>query len=308
MANDQRKQRFINTAYSRWLRPLVNPKEYGCVHPEVEELRRRESLSLAENMDLQWKSLKALLRHAYDTTPYYRQRFEESGITPNEIQSPADMAKLRVLTREDIKTQLENLWSRRYRREALLTAATGGTTDTPVTLLRSPECIQQKLAVQELFDSWAGMRPGDKIFRLWGAQQDFNPNSSWRWRLYDRHFLRNVWAPTSLINPEILESYRKLLNQFRPRIMYAYPTPLALFCEYLRGCGQPYHRPMSAICTAEPLLDHQRDLIQQTLDCPVFEHYGTRDFGMVGAECEAHQGIHLESGGDFCGIRAVEWR
>jgi len=306
MKDDRSNARLINMAYSRWLRPLVNPREYGGVHNEIVELRRRESLSWTESAELQWNSLKTLLAHAYETTPFYRQRFQESGITPDQIQSPSDMPKLGVLTRADIKAHLEGLWSRRYRREELLVAATGGTTDTPVTLLRSPECMRKKLAVQECFDSWAGMRPGDKIFRLWGAQQDFDAHPTWRWRLYDRYFLRNVWAPTSLINPEILESYRNLLNEFRPRIIYAYPTPLELFCEYLRDCGKPYDRPISAICTAEPLLEQQRHAIERTLDCRVFEHYGTRDFGMVGAECEAHHGVHLNSNAVFVEFVPVE--
>lgn len=306
MNDDRSSERLINVVYSRWLRPLVNPREYSGVHDEAVEFRRRESLSWAESARLQWESLKALLNHAYETTPFYRQRFAESGITPDEIRSPEDMAKLGVLTRADLKAQLENLWSRRYRRDELLVAATGGTTDTPVTLLRSPECLRKKSAVQECFDRWAGMRPGDKIFRLWGAQQDFNPHPSWRWRLYDRYFLRNVWAPTSLINPDILESYQELLNEFRPRIIYAYPTPLALFCEYLRDRGKSYHRPASAICTAEPLLEQQRELIERTLGCPVFEHYGARDFGMVGAECEAHQGVHLNPSAVFVEFVPVE--
>src|SRR6202011_913056 len=142
----------------------------------------------------------------------------------------------------------------RYSKESLLVAATGGTTDTPVPLLRSSECVRERMAVQMHLDTWAGMWPGDKVFRLWGAQQDMRPDPSWRWRVFERHVLRNVWAPASLLNPERLEKYRQLLNNFQPKIVYAYPTPLALFCEYLRDCGQPYHRPKSVICTAEPLL------------------------------------------------------
>jgi phenylacetate-CoA ligase len=84
-----------------------------------------------------------------------------------------------------------------------------------------------------------------------------------------------------------------LLNEFRPKIIYAYPTPLALFCEYLQDSCLPFHHPVSAICTAESVLPQQRQLIERTLDCRVFEHYGSREFGMIGAECEAHQGIHL---------------
>jgi len=259
----------------------------------MKDLQRLERMSVAEYRNRQWQAVSRLLQHAYDSTPFYHERFERAGAKPADIHSFEDLQKIPALTREDIRHNLEGLWSRRYPKESLLKAATGGTTDTPVQLLRSPECLREKLAVQFHFNSWAGMWPGDKVFALWGAQQDLNPNPSWRWRFYDRYLMRRVCAPTSLMNPAVLESYRQLLNDFRPKIVYAYPTPLALFCEYLRDCGRPYHHPVTAICTAESLQLHQRQVIEKTLGCPVFEHYGTRDFGLVGAECEMHQGMHL---------------
>jgi phenylacetate-CoA ligase len=121
--------------------------------------------------------------------------------------------------------------------------------------------IPEKSAMQSRFDTWAGMWPGDKVFYLWGARIDFVEKPSWRWKLYDRHLMRRVWAPTSVFNEEVLESYRQTLNDFRPRIIYAYPTPLALLSKYLLECGKPYHRPLSAICTAEPLAPEDRETI-----------------------------------------------
>lgn len=277
------------------INPLVNGRRRYRLPSRLRELQRLERLSLGENRERQLQTIVKLLQHAYESTPFYRDRFDQANIVPAEIRSFDDFQKIPVLTREDIRDNLDRLWSRGYAKESLQKAATGGTTDTPVPLLRSPECLAQRFAVQLHLDTWAGMWPGDKIFRLWGAQQDFSANQSWRWKLYDRYVVRNVWAPTSLLNPEILEQYRHLLNKFRPKIIYAYPTPLALFCEYLQGCGRPYHRPVSAICTAEPLQERQREVIEQTLGCPVFEHYGTRDFGMVGADCETHEGLHLHS-------------
>jgi phenylacetate-CoA ligase len=293
------KANLLNRAYIRLLNPVLHGSAYRGMERRLKELRRLERMSLNENEDRQWQAISRLLQHAYDSTPFYRERFELAGAKPADIRSVEDLQKIPVLTREDIRHHLENLWSRRYSKKSLLKAATGGTTDTPVPLLRSPECLREKLAVQLHFNSWAGMWPGDKVFALWGAQQDFNPNPSWRSRLYDRYLMRQVWAPTSLMNPVILESYRQLLSDFRPKVIYSYPTPLALFCEYLSDCGRPYHHPLTAICTAEPLLPPQRLIIERALGCPIFEHYGARDFGMVGAECEMHKGMHLNTAAVF---------
>jgi len=197
------------------------------------------------------------------------------------------------LTRNDIAHHLTELQSSDYRRESLFEAATGGTTDTPVPILRDQQSVYEKAAIQLRFNAWAGFLPGDKVFYLWGAQQDYSENPSWRWRLFDRHLMRRIWAPTSVMNSKVLESHRLMLNQLRPKIVYAYPTPLTLFCEYLRDSGLHFHRPASAICTAEPLFPEQRKVIEDVLGCRVFEHYGSREFGMIAGECEQHSGLHI---------------
>ena len=286
------RQPWFNRFYAGGVLPLLAPHYRGLAR----RLRRYEILErqpLEENRRLQWKALVQILQHAYDSCPFYRRRLDEAGGRPSENFSLAELQKIPPLTREDIRTHQSDLWSRRYRLEELARAATGGTTDTPIPLLRNWEMWREKLAIQTRFNSWAGFLPGDKNFHLWGARIDYVEDPGWRWRLFVRYLARQSWAPTSLFNEQVLESYRQELNRFRPRVIYAYPTPLALFCEYLRDCKRPYRRPATVICTAEPLLAHQRRLIEEVLGCPVFEHYGAREFGMIAAECETHQGMHL---------------
>jgi phenylacetate-CoA ligase len=285
--------RAVNWLYLNGILPVCQPAQYRGLAAEMHKQEAFERRSLAENQETQWQSLTRLLKHAYDTTPFYRQRFDAAGMSPQQFSSPQDLQKLPALTREDLRLHQDDLWSRVYQREMLPGAATGGTTDIPVPLLRSPESLLKKSAVHLRFNSWAGMWPGDKILYLWGARIDFAQTPSWRWKLYDRYINRRVWAPASLLNEQILESFRQLLNQFRPRIIYAYPTPLAHFAEYLRDCGRAFHHPVSAICTAEPVLDHQRQVIEQVLGCRVFEMYGSRESGMIAAQCEYGQGLHL---------------
>jgi phenylacetate-CoA ligase len=295
----QSYDRFKAWGYTRVVYPGLHPPIYGGLGRRILQLEEREHLSPEENRKRQWQDLRSLLRHAQESSPFYQRRFAAANLHANEIQSLEDLAKIPPLTRDDLRHHLEDIYSRKFRREDLKQSATGGTTDTPVPILRSSESIRWKNAVHLRFNAWAGFLPGDKVFYLWGAHQDYSENPSLRWRLYDRYLMRQVWAPTSLMNEEILESYRQKLNRFRPRIFYAYPTPLTLFCEYLRDTRRTFHRPQSVICTAEPLLAAQRRVMEEVLGCPVFEQYGSRDFGMIAAECEAHQGLHVNPAAAF---------
>src|SRR5262249_46435459 len=162
--------------------------------------------------------------------------------------------------------------------------------DTPVALLRSRDAIQMRVAAQLRFNAWAGALPGDKAFWLWGAQQDFSHAPTWKWRQFERYGMRRVWAYAAHLNEEILESHRQALNHFRPKVMVAYPTALALFSEFLERSGKDFHRPQTALVTAEPLLPEQRQVVQRVLGIDPFVQYGTRDFGMPAAECERHSG------------------
>lgn len=283
----------LNWAYIHVVLPVVHPQTYGGLAHRMQHYQRRERLSLAQNRELQWQALIRLLVHAGRTSSFYQRRFHEAGINPEALSSPQDLEKIPPLTRDDIREHFDELRSNKFASQDLAEAATGGTTDTPVAILRARTSLPEKNAVQLCFNRWAGFLPGDKVFHLWGARQDFAERPSWRFRLYDRYLMRQVWAPTSLFNESVLEGYRQSLNRFRPRVVYAYPTPLALFCEYLRASGKPFHRPVSTICTAEPLLEHQRRVIEEVFAQRVFEHYGSREFAMIAGECEQHQGMHL---------------
>ena len=296
----------LNEAYIRIVLPALHPESYGGLAGRLRHYRKLEGNTLAQNRELQWEALLRLLTHAYQSSPFYRRRMDEAGVRPNANFTPPDLAKIQPLTRDDIRTRLAELRSDRFTIEELAEAATGGTTDTPVSILRSRASLPEKNAAQLCFNRWAGFEPGDKVFYLWGARQDYSENPSWRWRLYDRYLMRQVWAPTSLFNESVLESYRVSLNRFRPRIIYAYPAPLALFSEYLRDSGKEFHRPASAILTAEPLLENQRRVIEETLGCRVFEHYGSREFAMIAGECERHQGLHLNPAVAFVEFVPVE--
>lgn len=61
--------------------------------------------------------------------PYYRQSFKNRHLVPDDIKNIDGLAKLPVLTKEDIRRNLWNLVSRGFPRKKLIPCQSGGTGD-----------------------------------------------------------------------------------------------------------------------------------------------------------------------------------
>ena len=91
------------------------------------EYERSQWLSADAITALQWQKLKALIEHCWREVPYYRRSWTALGVTPADIRTREDYARLPVLTKADIRAHFSDLVATSYRGR-LLTKATGGST------------------------------------------------------------------------------------------------------------------------------------------------------------------------------------
>ena len=65
--------------------------------PEIETASREQIVA--------WQNERLVkqVRHVWDNVPYYRKKMEEKGVTPDDIQSIADLHKLPFLTKDDLR-------------------------------------------------------------------------------------------------------------------------------------------------------------------------------------------------------------
>lgn len=90
---------------------------------------------------------------------------------------------------------------------------------------------------------------------------------------------------------EIMEKYYRTIIAQKVRFLRGYPSAIYTFAKFLER-EQKILPLTSVFTTAEMLLSHQRELIEQSFACRAFDTYGCGD-GMGGAnECEAHSGLH----------------
>jgi phenylacetate-CoA ligase len=96
------------------------------------------------------------------------------------------------------------------------------------------------------------------------------------------------------MNEATTSRYLDVIESSNWKQIFGYPSALYLLCVQARKEGRNLRRIgiKVAFATGEVLFPHQRELISETLNCPVANGYGGRDSGFIAHECP-QGGMHI---------------
>ncbi len=265
------------------------------------EFERTQWLSADELRAIQWRRLHALLRHAYQHCPFYRDRFRAAGVHPDEFRDLDDLRVLPILEKQDIQQQAERMIAEGWPERDLLVNQTGGSTGTPIRFFLSRDRKCSRAAATWRHNRWAGWDIGDRAAVLWGAPVD-RPAESLRSRLRGWLLAEPLWLDTGCLTEEALHRFVVELHRQRPRVILAYARSAVLFAQFLRDQKIRVPSPQALVTSAEMLEDADRELIQSVFGAPVFNRYGCREVSVLASECSAHQGLHVMAEGLYLEI------
>ena len=181
----------------------------------LESLERNQWLSRQELDEVTNRELSSLMRHVYETVPYYRRVFDERGLKPSDVQCQADLVKLPALTKQIIIQNYDDLTSPAYR-DRLEWKATGGSTGEPMRFALAPEVKQWGNAAKLRSLHWAGYHLGDRQVLVWGSTFDLKRFASLGDRLM-RWVNRTCLLNAHVMSDEICGQYVAQIRSFRPR-------------------------------------------------------------------------------------------
>ncbi len=258
------------------------------------EYERTQWLPAEQVERLQWDRLKRLLEHCYREVPYYRERWRRLGITPADIRSRADYARMPVLTKDDISANFEALKADSMR-QGLYYKATGGSTGEPLRFGYTRESNDRRIAVMWRGYGWAGARMGRRTLYLWGGVVG-EPGRAHQLkeRLYHAAFARRMLNSFGMSEAN-MESYAQAIDRYRPEIIVAYVGALVNLANWMIATGRRVHRPVAIISAAEALHGFQRERLERAFGCAVYNTYGCREFMLIAAECEHREGLHVNA-------------
>ena len=252
----------------------------------LEQLTREQFLPEKELKTLQFRKLKKLLIHSKKNIPFYTKRFEDAGFDPEKMESIEDMKALPLLSKEEIRQNLEGMkWNdcpgglHRYN--------TGGSSGKPLVFYFDRRRQAYDAAARALTHQWWDIDIGDKELYLWGSPLEITKQD----KIKD---LRDMITNDLLISAfEISENQvpdiMKRIQRFKPKCVFGYPSTIELFCRMAEKQGYRLDDQGVTVVfsTAEVLYDHQRNTISKSFgNVPVTDCYGSREGGFVCHECK----------------------
>lgn len=244
----------------RRIRRTVSRRQAAALEKEV-----LESQWLKEDVlrDRQLFHVRKLLRHAYETTRYYRELFDSMGLQVEDIQSLSDYSKsVPVLERSIVRERFEDLISSEWKDKCTI-MQTSGSTGTPMKFVH-PTRFPMQRARRTLLRDMCGLKGNERTLSLWGAKL-----SGGRYHRFDRERNRAYFSFYSM-PPGGLEELLDFIVQWRPEFIFGYVSVLYMVAEALEERGYTSLGAKIVRTHAEKLYDLQRKKIQQAFGGEVF--------------------------------------
>jgi len=257
------------------------------VFKHLRQLERAQWLPNKEIQLLRLKKLRALVKHAYENVPFYRDNFKQAGIKPEDIRRLTDIHKLPITTKDEMKAHVPNeTIAGDYDIRALVKGGTGGTTGVPFIYYKDARTVHHELAALHRFRSWYGFfEPKQTFLRLFPYYAPWSKEFKsflMGWLICDRSQLT-------------LSKYSQWAKRFNPRSLEGSPVAFYALAGFSKRAGHSELSLPVALSTSETLLDSHRQAIESAFNCRVFNHYGCNEICTIAQECEERTGLHVNA-------------
>ena len=169
---------------------------------------------------------------------------------------------------------------------------TSGTTGTPLTVWWDRAAVRGWYALFEArARGWHGVSRNDHWALLGGqlvVAGDRDRPPYWVTNVALHQLYLSAWH----LRPDTAGDYAAALRRHAPTHLLGYPSGLATVARFALDGGHELPTPTVVLTNAEPLLDHQREVIATAFGCPVRDTYGLAELVVGAAECEAGT-LHL---------------
>ena len=252
--------------------------------PEI-ECASREQIKSGQD-----ERLVKQVRHVWDNVPSYRKKMEEKGVTPEDIQSSADLYKLPFTSKADLRDNYPDGLVAVPRSKCVRVHATSGTTGKRVMAFYTQHDI----------DLWTDCC-ARAITAVGGSEEDVC-QIAYGYGMFTGGIgldqgSRRVGCLTVPISSGNTDRQIQFIRDLGTTILCCTPSYAAYLGESMHEMGMtPDQIPLKAgIFGAEAWSEEMRQDIQKTMGIKAYDIYGLTELSGPGVafECSAQSGMHI---------------
>ena len=249
-----------------------------------------ETLDRPQIEALQLKRLQATVRRCMNS-PFYKERFEQAGLKPEDIRSLDDLRRIPFTTKKDLRDTYPFGISCVPLRECVRLHSSSGTTGNPTVILHTQNDLDE-WANQVARNLWmVGLRPDD-VFQNSSGYGMFTGGLGFQ---YGAERLGMLTIPAAAGN-----SLRqiKFMTDFGTTALHAVPSYVTRLYEVMQSCAvDPLKDTKLRVLAigAEPHSEEQRKRIEEMMGVKAYNSFGMSEMcgPGVGFECPEQNGLHF---------------
>jgi len=263
----------------------LRTRRYG---PETDRLVREahERESWTPEQWESWRSerLRRVLSRAKERVPYYRNHWNERR-RKGDRSSWELLENWPVLEKEALRANPAAFVADDCDIRKLYLMSTSGSSGTPLQLRWSRDTTRAWFALFEArWRQWNGVSRHDRWGILGGqvvAPVERKSPPYWIWNAP----MNQLYLSAFHLSEESIPHYLEAIRNYRVRFLWGYPSALFQLASVANQLGQK--APLEVVlANAEPLFEHQREVIGKAFQCPVRETYGMAEIVAGAGECQ----------------------
>lgn len=260
----------------------MNYSEY--FNPEVETLDRKDLEAL------QLERLKKTVNHAM-SSEFYRKRFEEAGLKPEDIKTLDDIRRIPFTTKQDLRDTYPFGMASLPLNKCVRLHSSSGTTGNPTVILHSQRDLGEWANAVARCLWMVGCRPED-VFQNSSGYGMFTGGLGFQ---YGAERLGMLTVPSGAGNTK---RQIKFFTDFGTTVVHAIPSYATRIYEVMQEMGiDPRRDTRLKILAigAEPHSDLQRKRIENMLGVKAYNSFGMSEMCGPGVafECKEQNGMHI---------------
>jgi len=217
--------------------------------------------------------LQRLLHHAYLHVPFHRQRMEAVGFQPGDFRSLADLHRLPIMTKAQVRaTSDEELVADNIPEGRRKITRTSGSSGEPFAFWADRASDGPRMLAWNLLQRWAGIPASCN--QIWITRPRANGDT-----------VPDGWISVFDVRPDNIKAVLDRMMARPPFYLYGYPSTLsALAQEIIAGRHTLTVLPRAVVATAETLNPVQAQSIRQAFGCSAVNRYGSWEVGGAAAQ------------------------